>query len=68
MTGGLDSGVERRLYFLPKGITIGPDDHTPLYGRIISQLGFDDDIGVPARKILALINDRFDELSFLLHG
>ena len=59
VTGLLEAPVERRLDILPEGVAVGPDDHAALDRGVVGQLGFLNDIGIPARVILAARGDAF---------
>src|SRR5437588_6489355 len=66
VAGLLDQCVERIADVLPDRITVGSNDHRPRDRRVVRQLGFADDVVVPAGKIHRLFTDVFDEPCLLL--
>ena len=48
-----ETAVKLRLNSFPDGIAIGFDDHTSAYGALLSEVGFDHQLIVPLRVILA---------------
>ncbi|OQB54976.1 MAG: hypothetical protein BWX98_02177 [Candidatus Aminicenantes bacterium ADurb.Bin147] len=68
VTGGFDPEIQGFLDVFPNGVAVGSDDHHPFHRGIIGQLGFLDDFGVPAGKILALRGDLLDKSFVGIHG
>ena len=48
MPGSLEAVVKLALDLLPDGISVGPDDHAALNGRIVGQFGLPHHIEIPA--------------------
>ena len=57
VTGFLEPAVERLLYQLPDGVAVRTNHHTALHGRVVGELGFANDVEVPAAEVLGLRRD-----------
>src|SRR6476660_10030848 len=55
-------------HILREGVAIRPDDHAAAHRRIVGQFGAQDYIGIPARKIIALISDVLDIARSIARG
>ncbi len=64
----LKTFVEFLLNIFPDRISVRADDHRPLYGAVIDELGFQHDVGIPLRKIGFDICDLCYELLFFCHN
>ena len=67
---GLEALVQLRLHALPQGVAVGLDDHAAAHGRVVHQVGLEDDIGIPLGKVLTAGRDvrhKFLLVVFLAH-
>ena len=67
---GLETAVQFGLHALPEGVAVGLDDHAAAHGRVIDQVGLENNVGVPLREILAAGRDvrhKFLLVVFLAH-
>ena len=64
VTGLFEFAVHDLLDVLPDRVAVGTQDREALHGRILHQLGFAADVGVPLRKIGFHIGDLFHHFFF----
>ena len=63
----LEAAVKLSLYILPDSVAVGADDHASLNARIIDQLCFFYNVGIPLSKIHVHARDLFNHF-FLCHN
>src|SRR5262244_1650839 len=57
MAGGLEALVEFALHLFPDGVAVGADDHAAAHGAVVGELGFADDVEVPASVVFGARGD-----------
>ena len=62
-----ETAVKVSLNIFPDSISVGADNHTALYARIVNELSFFNDVGVPFCKVLISACDSFNHFFVVCH-